>query len=81
MISKQKEIFNKLVDQRLEVNSGDLRYRCKVNTADAKFDKFDNAFNILDEMRDGKKGLANSKNDQAKHKSNLSEIKEETRKA
>ena len=32
-------------------------------------------------MRDGKKSLANSKDDQAKHKSNLSEIKEETRKA
>ena len=55
MISKQQEIFNKLVDQRLEVNSGDLRYRCKVNTADPKFDKLDNAFNILDKMRDGKK--------------------------
>ena len=81
MISKQKEIFNKLVNQRLEVNSGDLRYRWKVNTADPKFDKLDNAFNILDKMRDGKKSLANSKDDQAKHKSNLSEIKEETRKA
>ena len=81
LISMQKEIFNKLVDQRLEVNSGDLRNRYKVNTADAKFDEFDNAFNLLDKMRDGKKSLVNAKNDQAKHKSNLSEIKEETRKA
>ena len=44
-ISKQKEIFNELVDERLEkitdldkkVNSNDLIYRCKGNTADAKF--------------------------------------------
>ena len=50
-ISKQKEIFNELVDQRLEkitdldekVNSNDLIYRYKGNTADAKFDEFDNA--------------------------------------
>ena len=45
-ISKQKEIFNKLVDERLEeindfderVNSDDLIYPYKGRTADAKFD-------------------------------------------
>ena len=57
-ISKQKEIFNELVDERLEkitdldkkVNSDDLIYRYKGNTADAKFDKFDNALNIINKI-------------------------------
>ena len=46
-ISKQKDIFNKLVDERCEkitdidkkVNSDDLIYRYKGNTADVKFDE------------------------------------------
>ena len=46
-ISKQKEIFNELVDERLEkitdldkkVNSDDLIYRYKGNTADVKFNE------------------------------------------
>ena len=61
-ISKQKKIFNELVDERLEkvtdldkkVNSDDLIYRYKGNIADAKFDKFDNALDIIDKIRDGK---------------------------
>ena len=68
-ISKQKEIFNELVDERLEkitdldkkVNSDDLIYRYKGNIADAKFDKFDNAFDIIDKVRDGKIDLADVK--------------------
>ena len=48
-ISKQKEIFNKLVDERLEkatnldkkLNSDDLIYRYKGRIADTKFDEFD----------------------------------------
>ena len=47
LISKQKEIFNELVDERLEkitdldkkVNSDDLIYRYKGNTADVKFNE------------------------------------------
>ena len=81
LVSKQKEIFNELVDKRLEeitnldkkVNSDDLIYRYKRNTADAKFDQFDNAFSILDKIRDGKISLA--KNDQAELKLNLNKIK------
>ena len=49
MISNEKEIFNELVDERLEkiidldgeVSSNDLIYKCKGNTVDAKFDKFE----------------------------------------
>ena len=49
LISKQKETFNKLVDERLDeiteldekVNTDDLIYKFKGQTADAKFNKFD----------------------------------------
>ena len=83
LVSKQKEIFNELVDKRLEeitnldkkVNSDDLIYRYKGNTADAKFD---NAFSLLDKIRDGKISLADAKNDPEKFKSNLNEIEKET---
>ena len=83
LISKQKEIFNKLVDERLEeitkldkeVNPDDLIYRYNGSTADEKFNEFDNAFGLLDKMRDGKISLVDAKNDQVEFKSNLNEIK------
>ena len=70
-ISKQKEIFNELVDERFEkitgldkkVNSNDLIYRFEGNTADLNFDEFDNAFDIIDKIRDGKIDLSGVKND------------------
>ena len=82
LISKQKEIFNKLVGERLEeitnlakkVNSDDLIYRYKSNTADEKFHKFDNVFSLLDKTRTGKISLTGAKNDQVKFKFNLGEI-------
>ena len=60
-ISKQKEIFNKLVDERLKkitdldkrVNNNDLIYRYKGN--DANFTEFDNSSSIINKIRDGKK--------------------------
>ena len=69
-ISKQKEIFNELADERLEkitylddgVNSNNLIYRYKSRTADAKFDKFDDALGIINKIRDGKIVLADVKN-------------------
>ena len=56
MISKQKEILNAIVDERLEkitdldkkVNSDDLIYRYKGNTPDLNFDEFDNALALID---------------------------------
>ena len=69
MISRQKEIFNKLIDERLEkitdlderVNRDDLIYRYKGNVADRKLDEFDNALDIINKIRDGKKDLADVK--------------------
>ena len=52
----------------------------KGNTADAKIDQFDNAFSLLDKMRDFKISLADGKNDQAEFKSNLNEIKKGNKK-
>ena len=59
LISKQQEIFNKLVDQRLEkitnldkkVTLDDLIYRYKGFTADTTFNEFDNAFSYLDKKK------------------------------
>ena len=83
LISKQKEIFNKLVDERREkitdlakrVNSKNLIFKCKGNTPDLKFDEFV----IIDKIRDGKIDLSDVKNNQEKFKSYLGEIKKETK--
>ena len=87
-ISKQKEIFNELVDERLEkitdldkkVNSDDLIYRYKGNTADVKFDEFDNALNIINKIQNGEISLADVKNNQEKRKTYLGEIKKGNKK-
>ena len=84
----QKVIRNELVDERLDeitelnkkVNFDDLIYRYKGNTAAAKFYKFDNAFSLLDKIRDGKVSLTDVKNDQAEFKSYLNEIKKGNKK-
>ena len=55
MIPKEKEIFNKPADERLEeitkldkkVNTDDLIYRYNDKTPDEIFDKHDNAFNKI----------------------------------
>ena len=78
-ISKQKDVFNKLVDERLEkitdlhekVNNNDLIYRYKGNTGDLNFDRFDNAISLIDKIRDGKISLTDVKNNQWKLKSCL----------
>ena len=58
-----------------KVNSDDLIYRCKSRAADAKFDKFDNAFDTVDKIKNGEISLTDVKNNQDKFKSNLGEIK------
>ena len=89
LISKQKEIFNELVDERLEkitdldkkVNSDDSIYRYKGRLADTKFDEFDNALGIINKIRDGKKDLAKVKNNQQDFKLYLGEIKKGAKKS
>ena len=50
------------------------------NFAVAKFDQFNNAFSLLDKIRDDKISLADAKNDQAELKSSLNEIKKGNKK-
>ena len=84
-ISKQKEIFNELVDERREkitdldkkVNSDDLINRYKGNTAGLKFD---NALNIINKIQNGEICLADMKNNQEKFKSYLGETKKGNKK-
>ena len=88
-ISKQKEIFNKLVDERLEkitdldkkVNRDDLIYRYKGRLTDTIFDEFDNALGIINKIRDGKKDLAKVRNNQQDFKLYLGEIKKGAKKS
>ena len=80
--AKQKEMFNKLSDERIEeitglnkkVNPDNLIYRYKGPAADVKFGEFDNALNLLKKIKEGEISLAIAKNDQTGLRSNLGEI-------
>ena len=51
LISKQKEIFNKLVDERLDkINKLDK----KLNPDDLAFNELDNAADLINKIREGK---------------------------
>ena len=50
-------------------------YRYKGNTADSKFDEFDNALDIINKIRDGKTNLADVKNNQQQFKYFLGKIR------
>ena len=55
-------------------------YRHKGNIADAKFDKSDNALDIIDNIQDGKIDLVHVKNNQEEFKSYLGQIKKGNKK-
>ena len=83
---KQKEIFNKAVYKKIkeitelnnEVSPDNLIYKYTGPTADAKFNEFDNALSLIDEIRESETSLSDVKNDQKRLKSRLGEIKKET---
>ena len=58
-----------------KVSHDDFIYRYKDKTPDEKFDKYDNALNLIDEIKNGEIKLAEAKNDEIKFKSNLGQIK------
>ena len=62
-----------------KVNSDDLIYRYKGNTADVKFDEFDNGFNIINKIQNGEIRPANVKNNQEKFKFYLGDKTKETK--
>ena len=80
---------NKLIDERLKkitnlderVNHDDLIYRYKGKVADKKFNEFDNALDVIDKLQDGKKDLADVKNNQQDFKLYLGEIKKGSKKS
>ena len=55
-------------------------YRYKNNNSDEKFDKYNNALELIDKIRDDEIKLSDVKNDQAIFKSNLGETKRENKK-
>ena len=69
LTSKQKEIFNELADERLKkiaeldkkFDYDKLIYKYKAKTAKSDFDKFGNAFSLLDKKRDGKINVTDAK--------------------
>ena len=58
-----------------KVNPHDLICKYKGPTADVKFNKFDNALSLTDEIRKGEISLADAKNNQIKFKSDQRETK------
>ena len=83
LISKQRGIFNKLAGKRFneitkldeKVNRDDLIYGYKGRTPDEKFDKYDNALDLINKIKNGKIKLDEAKNDQINFKSSLGKIK------
>ena len=55
--------------------SNDLKYKQKVKSPDEKFDKYDNALDLIDKILYGEISLAETKNDQKNFRSSLGEIK------
>ena len=82
MVLKEKEIYNKLTEESYEkiknlekkVNNR-LLFKYKCNTSDENFSGFDNDFELTSKIRDGEISLNEVKNEQAKLKSNIGEIK------
>ena len=64
----------KITDLDKRINSNDLICRYKGRTGDEKFDEFDNALDIINNIRDGKTDLADAKNNQQKFNSFLGKI-------
>ena len=57
------------------MNLNDLVYRYKGKTPDEKFDKYDNALDLINKTQNGEIKVADAKNDQIIFKSHLGEIK------
>ena len=74
IILQMKGVKKQLIQVK-KVNSDDLIHRYKGNTADVKFDEFDNALNIITKIQNGEIRLAGVKDNPEKFKSYLGEIK------
>ena len=79
LMNLQMKGLKKWLIQIKKINIDDLIYRYKGNTADVKFNKFDNALNIINKIRNGEIIPADVKNNEEKLKSYLGKIKKETK--
>ena len=83
MVLIEKEINNKLTEESFEkinnsekmVDTGKLLFKYKSNTADQDFSKFDNALDLTNKIKEGKISLIDTKDDQARLKSDMGETK------
>ena len=83
MVLIEKEINNKLTEESFEkinnsekmVDTGKLLFKYKSNTADQDFSKFDNALDLTNKKKEGKISLIDTKDDQARLKSDMGETK------
>ena len=82
LVLKEKEICNTLTEESSEkINNLDkkvnnkLLFKYKGNTSDEDFSGFDNAFELISKIRDGEISLNEAKDEQAKLKSKIEEMK------
>ena len=82
-VLKEKEINNKLTEESFEkinnldkmVDIDELVFKYKGNTSDEDFSKFDDALDLINEIRDAEIILNEAKDDQTKLRSDMGEIK------
>ena len=83
MVLREKEIYNKLTEESFEkinnldkkVDTNKLVFKYNGKTADADFSEFDNGLSLINKIKDGEISLNDAKDDQARLRSNLGEIK------
>ena len=83
IVLKEKEIHNKLTEESFDkinnldkgVYTNKLVFKYEDNTKHEDFNKFDNALDLVNKIRDGKIILSEAKDEQAKLKSTMGEIK------
>ena len=83
IVLKEKEIYNKLAEESFEkinslgkkVDTNKLVFKYKGNISDEDFSKFDNALDLINKIRDGEISLNEAKDEQAKLKSSIGEMK------
>ena len=87
LVLKEREIYNKLTEESFEkINNLDkkvnnrLVFKYKGNTADEDFSGFDNAFELISKIRGGEVSLNEAKDEQAKLKLKIGEIKKVAKK-
>ena len=75
LIRSPEQRLKEIAELDKKVNRGDLVYRYKGKSPDGKFDKYDNALDLINKIQIGEIKLSDAKIDQTVFKSHLGEIK------